>query len=207
PDGMEIIGESLVVLSNSDVKGGTGGCSPDFLSPGSSGDALVLRDTSSLFLLDTELTGGRSDTFPGCIQSAGDGLALRRSGSPSVVSTQTYPGVTPSPSFSVNSDFPVLTGTPVGQDVQFTLCTVPLSSGRVFFGGRTQLNSFAGAQIPLAFRTRFGRSLGFIQASGMGSTTVDLRGFRPGTVFIAQGARTLLLGQTELSNPIINVVR
>ena len=77
----------------------------------------------------------------------------------------------------------------------------------MFLGGRTQLNSFAGAQIPLAFRTRFGRSLGFIQASGMGSTTVDLRGFRPGTVFIAQGARTLLLGQTELSNPIINVVR
>ncbi|MEL6427647.1 MAG: hypothetical protein AAFR54_00625 [Planctomycetota bacterium] len=206
PDGMEIRGTSLVVLSNSDIEGGTGGCSPDFLPPGTSGDALVLRDTSELFLLDTELTRGQSDTFPTCIQSAGTGKTLQQLGG-SVLSTQTYSGVTPSSSFTVNSDFPVLTAEPVGRDVRFTLCTVPLSSGRVFFGGRTQLNSFAGAQIPLAFRTRFGRSLGFIQASGMGSTNIGLRGFQRGTVFTAQGSRTLLLGQTELSNPIINVVR
>ncbi|MEL6908115.1 MAG: hypothetical protein AAFP22_22090, partial [Planctomycetota bacterium] len=54
---------------------------------------------------------------------------------------------------------------------------------------------------------RFGDSLGFLDGQGEGATSFDARLLPRGSVLVAQGSRTLAGGQTELSAPVLTVIR
>ncbi|MEL6431466.1 MAG: hypothetical protein AAFU73_12270 [Planctomycetota bacterium] len=203
--GIDVTGASLVTLSHSDVLGGTGGCSSSFLPPGDGGPGLAVRDASTAYVLETELEGGIADTFL-CPFIGSDGPALAVSGSARVVSTSDH-GLVPSAAFEVEPDFPVLDVQPSGTQLDLTLHSAPGSVGRVFFGGRPALSGWQGAQITRGCTWRFGDSLGFLDGQGEGATSFDARLLPRGSVLVAQGSRTLAGGQTELSAPVLTVIR